>query len=349
MDWSIRDKMKTITLGNTGITVPQNAFGALPIQRVDLDTAVHLLRRAYEGGMRFFDTARAYSDSEEKMGAAFDGMRDKVYIASKTMADTPEKFRQDLETSLHNLRTDYLDLYQFHCVKQCYRPGDGTGMYEAMMEAKEQGKIRHIGITAHKIGVAEDIVESGLYETLQFPFSYLATERDIRLVQACEKAGMGFIAMKGLSGGLLTNSDACMAFLSQYPVLPIWGIQRESELDEWLGYFEHEIPMTPELEAYIEKDREELLGDFCRGCGYCTPCTVGIQINNCARMSQLIRRSPSAQYLGEEWQGLMLRIEECVDCGICKTRCPYELDIPTLLRKNLEDYKSILNGEVVLD
>lgn len=341
--------MKTITLGNTGITVPQNAFGALPIQRVDLDTAVHLLRRAYEGGMRFFDTARAYSDSEEKMGTAFDGMRDKVYIASKTMADTPEKFRQDLETSLHNLRTDYLDLYQFHCVKQCYRPGDGTGMYEAMMEAKEQGKIRHIGITAHKIGVAEDIVESGLYETLQFPFSYLATERDIRLVQACEKDGMGFIAMKGLSGGLLTNSDACMAFLSQYPVLPIWGIQRESELDEWLGYFEHEIPMTPELEAYIEKDREELLGDFCRGCGYCTPCTVGIQINNCARMSQLIRRSPSAQYLGEEWQGLMLRIEECVDCGICKTRCPYELDIPTLLRKNLEDYKSILNGEVVLD
>jgi len=341
--------MKTITLGNTGITVPQNAFGALPIQRVEKDYAVMLLRKAYEGGMRFFDTARAYSDSEEKMGAAFDGMRKKVYIASKTMADTPEKFRQDLETSLHNLRTDYLDLYQFHCVKQCYRPGDGTGMYEAMMEAKEQGKIRHIGITAHKIGVAEDIVESGLYETLQFPFSYLATERDIRLVQACEKAGMGFIAMKGLSGGLLTNSDACMAFLSQYPVLPIWGIQRESELDEWLGYFEHEIPMTPELEAYIEKDREELLGDFCRGCGYCTPCTVGIQINNCARMSQLIRRSPSAQYLGEEWQGLMLRIEECVDCGICKTRCPYELDIPTLLRKNLEDYKSILNGEVVLD
>lgn len=341
--------MKTITLGNTGITVPQNAFGALPIQRVEKDYAVMLLRKAYEGGMRFFDTARAYSDSEEKMGAAFDGMRDKVYIASKTMADTPEKFRQDLETSLHNLRTDYLDLYQFHCVKQCYRPGDGTGMYEAMMEAKEQGKIRHIGITAHKIGVAEDIVESGLYETLQFPFSYLATERDIQLVQACEKAGMGFIAMKGLSGGLLTNSDACMAFLSQYPVLPIWGIQRESELDEWLGYFEHEIPMTPELEAYIEKDREELLGDFCRGCGYCTPCTVGIQINNCARMSQLIRRSPSAQYLGEEWQGLMLRIEECVDCGICKTRCPYELDIPTLLRKNLEDYKSILNGEVVLD
>lgn len=341
--------MKTITLGNTGITVPQNAFGALPIQRVEKDYAVMLLRKAYEGGMRFFDTARAYSDSEEKMGTAFDGMREKVYIASKTMADIPEKFRQDLETSLHNLRTDYLDLYQFHCVKQCYRPGDGTGMYEAMMEAKEQGKIRHIGITAHKIGVAEDIVESGLYETLQFPFSYLATERDIRLVQACEKAGMGFIAMKGLSGGLLTNSDACMAFLSQYPVLPIWGVQREQELTEWLSFFDRDVAMTEEIREYIAKDREELLGDFCRGCGYCAPCTVGIQINNCARMSQLIRRSPSAQYLGEEWQGLMMKIEQCVDCGICKTRCPYELDIPTLLRKNLEDYKSILNGEAALD
>ena len=349
MDWRIRDKMKTITLGNTGITVPQNAFGALPIQRVDQDTAVHLLRRAYEGGMRFFDTARAYSDSEEKMGAAFDGMRDKVYIASKTMADTPEKFWKDLETSLRNLRTDYLDIYQYHCVKQCYKPNDGTGMYEAMLEAKEQGKIRHIGITAHKIGVAEDIVESGLYETLQFPFSYLATERDIRLVESCHKAGMGFIAMKGLSGGLLTNSEACMAFMLEYPVLPIWGVQREQELAEWLSFFDRDVVMTEEIREYIAKDREELLGDFCRGCGYCAPCTVGIQINNCARMSQLIRRSPSEQYLGEEWQSLMMKIEQCVDCGICKTRCPYELDIPTLLRKNLEDYKEILSGRTALN
>lgn len=341
--------MKTITLGNTGITVPQNAFGALPIQRVDSDTAVHLLHRAYEGGMRFFDTARAYSDSEEKMGAAFDGMRDKVYIASKTMADTPEKFWKDLETTLRNLRTDYLDIYQYHCVKQCYKPNDGTGMYEAMLEAKAQGKIRHIGITAHKIGVAEDIVESGLYETLQFPFSYLATERDIRLVESCHKAGMGFIAMKGLSGGLLTNSEACMAFMLEYPVLPIWGVQREQELTEWLSFFDRDVVMTEEIRQYIAKDREELLGDFCRGCGYCAPCTVGIQINNCARMSQLIRRSPSEQYLGEEWQDLMMKIEQCVDCGICKTRCPYELDIPTLLRKNLEDYKEILSGRTALN
>lgn len=340
--------MKQITLGKTGITVPQNAFGALPIQRVSMETAVYLLREAYAGGMRFFDTARAYSDSEVKLGEAFGtvpGMREKLYISSKTQAKTPEKFWEELSTTLTNLKTDYLDIYQLHCVPQCYRPGDGTGMYEAMVEAKERGLIRHIGITAHLISVAEEIVESGLYETLQFPFSYLADEREIRLVENCAKADMGFIAMKGLCGGLLTNSEACMAYLSQYPVLPIWGIQRESELREWLSFFDHEAVMTDEIRALIEADRKSLMGDFCRGCGYCMPCAVGIQINNCARMSQLIRRAPSEDFLSEAWQKNMMKIEECIDCGACRKRCPYGLDTPALLRKNLADYKDILAGK----
>lgn len=337
--------MKMITLGKTGITVPQNAFGALPIQRVSQETAVHLLRTAYEGGMRFFDTARAYTDSETKVGAAFEGMRDKVYIASKTMAKTPEDFWKDLETSLRELRTDYLDLYQFHCVKQCYRPGDGTGMYEAMLEAKAQGKIRHIGITAHLIAVAEEIVASGLYETLQFPFSYLSAERDRALVRACQAAGMGFIAMKGLAGGLLTNAEACMAFMQQYEALPIWGVQREEELAQWLAFFEREPELSPELEAFIEADRKSLAGEFCRGCGYCMPCTVGITINQCARISQMLRRAPSAAWLNEHWQAEMAKIDDCVDCGLCMSRCPYGLEIPRLLRKNLADYREILAGK----
>ena len=340
--------MRNITLGKTGITVPQNAFGALPIQRVTLGTAVYLLRAAYEGGMRFFDTARAYSDSEEKVGVAFEGMRDKIVLASKTQAKNADDLWKDLETSLRLLKTDHLDLYQLHCVPQCFKPGDGTGLYEAMVEAKAQGMIRHIGITAHKIGVAEEIVASGLYETLQFPFSYLATDRDIALVKSCEEAGMGFIAMKGLSGGLLTNAEACMAFMSQYPALPIWGVQRPEELKEWLKFFDEDVCMTPEIAAFIEEDRKQLLGDFCRGCGYCMPCTVGIQINQCARMSQMVRRAPSADWLNDYWQAEMAKIEECVDCGICKTRCPYELDTPNLLRKNLADYKAILAGEVTV-
>lgn len=336
--------MKQITLGRTGITVPQNAFGALPIQRVSQEEAVRLLRMAYEGGMRFFDTARAYSDSETKVGAAFDGMREKVFIASKTQAKTPEDFWKDLETSLRELRTDYLDLYQFHCVKQCWRPGDGTGMYECMLEAKAQGKIRHIGVTAHLVGVAEELIASGLYETLQFPLSYLSSERDQALVRACEEADMGFIAMKGLAGGLLNNAEACMAFMLQRKALPIWGVQRESELRQWLSFFEREPELTPELEALIEADRKSLAGEFCRGCGYCMPCTVGITINQCARMSQMVRRAPSAAWLNEHWQAEMAKIDDCVECGLCMSRCPYGLEIPTLLRKNLADYRSILDG-----
>lgn len=338
--------MRNITLGKTGITTPQNAFGALPIQRVSQDQAIKLLRAAKDGGMTFFDTARAYSDSEEKIGAAFEGVRDQIYIASKTQAKTPEQFWKDLDTTLSNLRTDYLDLYQFHCASRCFAPGDGTGMYEAMLEAKKQGKIRHIGITAHLIAVAEDIVVSGLYETLQFPFSYLASDREIELVRSCEKAGMGFIAMKGLAGGLLTNSRACMAFMSRFEALPIWGIQREEELEQWLSFFNDEVTLDEDTSAFIEEDKKALQGDFCRGCGYCMPCTAGIQINQCARMSQLIRRAPSENFKGEFWQKEMAKIEDCVDCGLCKTKCPYGLDTPNLLRKNLTDYKNIISGAV---
>lgn len=339
--------MRQITLGKTGITVPQNAFGALPIQRVDKETAVKLLRRAYEGGMRFFDTARAYSDSEEKVGEAFEGMRDKVYIATKTGAKTPEEFWEHLETSLKNLRTDYVDLYQFHCADQCYRPGDGTGMYECMEEAKRQGKIRHIGITAHKLYIAEEIVRSGLYETLQYPFSYLSSKREEELVENCRKADMGFIAMKGLAGGLINRSDAVMAFMSRFEqVLPIWGIQRETELEEWLGYMKDTPALTEETAAFIEKEKQELTGDFCRGCGYCMPCPAGIMINQCARMSLMLRRAPSSAWLTPEMQAEMKKIEGCLECRQCVEKCPYELNTPELLKKNYEDYKKVLSGEV---
>lgn len=339
--------MNTVTLGRTGISVAQNQFGALPIQRISKDEAVALVHRAYDGGMRFFDTARAYSDSEEKLGVAFEGMRDKVYIASKTMAKTPREFWKQLDTSLANLHTDYLDIYQFHCVDQVWAPGDGSGMYECMLQAKEQGKIRHIGVTAHKLEVAFDLVNSGLYETLQYPFSYLASEREHELVALCKQKDVGFLAMKGLAGGLITRSDAAMAYIAQFDnVLPIWGIQRESELDEWLSYFKDTPQMTPELQAFVVKEREQLAGNFCRGCGYCLPCTADIMINQCARMSLMLRRAPSKAWLTPQMQAEMAKVRDCTECGVCMTRCPYGLDIPNLLKRNYEDYQRVLAGEV---
>ena len=338
--------MAEVTLGRTMITVNKNGFGALPVQRVSVEEAGRLLNKAFDHGSTFFDTARAYRDSEEKLGLAFEGIRDKIFIATKTAADTAEEFRRDLEESLRLLKTDYIDLYQFHNPAVCPKPGDGSGLYEAMLEARENGKIRHIGITNHRLSVAAEAVASGLYETLQFPFSYLASEKELELVEACRKADMGFIAMKALSGGLITNSAAAYAYLAKFDhVLPIWGIQRENELDEFLSYIGNPPVMTAELEAVIEHDRKELLGEFCRGCGYCMPCPAEIEINTCARMSLLIRRSPSAGHLTEASQNMMMKIKDCLHCGQCSSKCPYGLDTPSLLERNLKDYEEILGGK----
>ncbi|MCQ5386802.1 aldo/keto reductase [Hungatella hathewayi] len=338
--------MADVTLGKTKITVNKNGFGALPVQRVSAEEAGTLLKKAFNHGITFFDTARAYSDSEEKLGLAFEGIREKIYIATKTAADTAEGFRRDLEESLRLLKTDYIDLYQFHNPAVCPKPGDGSGLYEAMLEARERGTVRHIGITNHRLHVAAEAVESGLYETLQFPFSYLASEKELELVEACKAADMGFIAMKALSGGLITNSAAAYAYLAKFDnVLPIWGIQREHELDEFLSYIDNPPVMTEELEAVIEHDRKELLGEFCRGCGYCMPCPAEIEINTCARMSLLIRRSPSAGHLTEASQNMMMKIKDCLHCGQCSSKCPYGLDTPSLLERNLKDYEEILGGK----
>ena len=340
--------MKNITLGRTGITVPQNGFGALPIQRITTEEAVKILRKAYSGGMRFFDTARAYSDSEEKLGAAFgDGYIDRksVIIATKTPAKTPEDFWKDLETSLTKLKTDHIDIYQFHMMGECWKPGDANGMYECMIKAREQGKIRFIGGTAHKLGVAKEIAECGFYDTLQYPISYLADEKEIELIKICNKNDVGVIGMKGLAGGLITNSKAAMAYASQFEgFIPIWGIQKESELDEWLSFMDETPDPCDEILEFIQKEQDELKGEFCRGCGYCMPCTMGIQINQCNRMSLMLRRAPSKTWLSEYWQAEMDKINTCIECGACLPKCPYGLEIPSLLRKNLEDYKEVLAG-----
>ena len=334
--------MTKVRLGKTEIITNKNGFGALPIQRIPYEEAEALIYEAYDNGMTFYDTARFYTDSEEKLGCAIAkrGIRDKVYIASKTMCITTEEFWSQLAQSLSDLQTDYLDLYQFHNPAFCPKPGDGTGLYEAMLEAKAQGKVRHIGITNHRLAVAHEAIDSGLYETLQFPFCYLASEQDAALVEKCKQADMGFIAMKAMSGGLITRADAAYAFCAQYDhVLPIWGVQKMEELQEFIACEKNPPAMDEEMQNFIQKEREELSSEFCRGCGYCMPCPVGIKINDCARMSLMIRRAPTSVYMDEAHQADMELIDECLHCGQCREKCPYGLDTPALLAKNLADYR----------
>lgn len=336
--------MATIRLGNTGIIANKNGFGALPIQRISKAEARELLIKAYNHGFNFYDTARFYTDSEEKIGYAFSDIRNRVYIASKTMAANVKDFWEQLHISLDMLKTDYIDVFQFHNPSFCPKPGDGTGLYEAMLEAKEKGMIRHIGITNHRIKIAIEAAESNLYETIQFPFSYLATEEEIELVKKCQKNQIGFIAMKALSGGLISHSAAAYAYLAQFDhVLPIWGIQREKELDEFISYIEQPPVLDNKLLKVIEQDRRELRQEFCRGCGYCLPCPVNIDIPSSARMSLMIRRAPTSIYLNEDWVKIMKRVEDCIHCNHCKNHCPYGLDTPQLLEENWKDYQKFIS------
>lgn len=331
--------MDKVRLGRTELLVTKTSFGALPMQRISKADAVKLVRRAYEAGINYFDTANAYTDSEEKLGEAFAGIRQNVIISTKSMGGDKKTVLGHIEQSLRMLKTDYIDLFQFHNPEKLPDINDPDGPFAAALEMKQKGHIRHIGITNHRLHVAQEAIASGNFETLQFPFCYLATDKELGLVEACKKADMGFIAMKGLSGGLLNNAEACYAFMKQHPsVVPIWGIQREPELDQWLELTERDPDMTPELQAVIEADRKELSGSFCRSCGYCLPCAAGIDIPQSARMYALLRRMPYQPYMTDEWHEKMHRIENCVHCGACKSRCPYGLDTPNLLVEMLKDY-----------
>ena len=335
--------MQRIKLGSTGIEIEKNGFGALPIQRVTRDEAAHLLRKAYDGGMNYFDTARAYTDSEEKLGYAFDGMRERVIIATKSGAKNARDLRADVETSLRNLRTDYIDVYQFHNPPFCPRPGGADGLYDEALKLKAEGKIRHISITNHRLAVAREAVESGLYATLQFPFSYLSGEQEQMLIDGCRAAGMGVSAMKGMAGGLIRDGYAAAAFMETQPdVVPIWGMQHEWELDQFLDCVKNGAVLTDERKATIERDRQELTGAFCRGCGYCMPCPQGIQINQCARMVLMARRAGERDWKTDYWQNEMKKIENCVHCNACASKCPYGLDTPRLLEENYHAYWKIL-------
>jgi predicted aldo/keto reductase-like oxidoreductase len=316
------------------------AFGVLPLQRVEMNEAVRILRKAYDNGINYYDTARAYTDSEEKIGRALSDVRNNIIIATKTQARKKETLEKHLETSLKTLKTDYIDIYQLHNPEKLPDREDPESLYTALLKAKEKGLIRFIGITNHRRPVALEAVQSSMFDTIQFPLSLLANDDDLKLVEACKKIDLGFIAMKALSGGLITNIPAAVAFLNQYEnIVPIWGIQRETELDQFVELEKNPPRLDEEMQKQIEKDRTELGGNFCRGCGYCMPCPAEIPINTAARLSLLLMRSPYQRFLEDDWRDLMMRIENCTECGNCKEQCPYNLDTPELLKQNLAFYK----------
>ena len=332
--------MRKIRLGKTELMVTSTAMGCLPVQRCDEDYAVRLLRTAYEGGINYFDTANAYTDSEKKIGLALSDVRDKIIISTKSAARDKAGVLAHIENSLRMMNTDYIDLFQFHQVTEVPDPNDPNGAYAGALEAKEKGWIRHIGVTSHRVNIAENCIASGLFETLQFPFSYISSERDLALAQKCKEADMGYIAMKGLAGGMLNNARACHAFMKSYDnVVPIWGIQKLEELAQWLVLAEEDPDLDEELSAFIRQERQELSGSFCRSCGYCMPCPAGIEIFNCARMNMLLRRSPWQKYMTDTWREKMEKINDCIGCRSCSSRCPYQLDTPNLLKFMLKDYR----------
>lgn len=334
--------MDKIKLGNTGLEATSISFGALPVQRCNMDDGIRLLRSAYDSGIRFFDTARAYSDSEEKIGKALSDVRHDIVITSKSMASNGADYMKHLESSLRMLKTDYIDVYQFHNRQFTIEPGGADGLYDAALKAKQQGKIRFIGLTQHTLKLADEAIDSGNFDTLQFPFSYLASDEEMQMVEKCLAHGMGFIAMKALCGGLLNNARVIHAFMRAHPgVVPIYGIQKQNELNEFLEADRDGVTLNDEYMEIIKKDRKELVGSFCRSCGYCMPCPVGIPLNNASRLIQLLTRSPIDPYMTPEFKAQIEKIEDCIHCGVCATRCPYHLKPYELIPESLKFYRKL--------
>ncbi|MPQ30291.1 aldo/keto reductase [Clostridium estertheticum] len=331
--------MDKIKLGRTNLMVTRSGFGALPVQRVSFDEAKNILRKAYDNGINFFDTARAYSDSEEKIGYSLSDVRENIIIATKTHANDRKTLLEHLQTSLKNLKTDYIDIYQLHNPDVLPDPKDPESLYAGLLEAKKKGLIRFIGITNHKLKNAMEAAASGLYDTIQFPLCSLSSDDDLLLIKECKKRNVGLIAMKALSGGLITDASSAFAFLRQFDnVVPIWGIQRETELDEFITLEKNPPLLDDIMWSIINKDRSELSGDFCRGCGYCLPCPAGIEIPTSARISLLLKRAPYQGFLDDSFKEKMELINNCINCGHCKNHCPYKLDTPNLLKRELKNY-----------
>jgi predicted aldo/keto reductase-like oxidoreductase len=333
--------MDTIRLGRTGMKVSRLGFGSIPIQRVSEDDAVAVVRRCLEVGVNFVDTANGYSTSEERIGKATSGRRSSVYLATKSHARTRNEIEKHLKLSLERLRVDYLDLYQFHTVndfKSLDLVLDPNGPMAVVQEARRAGVVKHIGITSHQIDVAKKAVQSERFETIMFPFNFVTCEAADELLPLTREHDVGFIAMKPLAGGMVDNATIALKYLLQFPdVLPIFGIEKISEIEEIVKVLEGSWQMTDAEQQEMKRIKEELGPKFCHRCDYCQPCPQGIPISTVMYLKSLFKRLPPGRSIQMAAAG-MEKAATCTECGECETRCPYHLPIREMLAELSEWY-----------
>ena len=327
--------MEYTNLGNTGLKVSRLGFGGIPIQRITQEEATALIRKLPEYGINYIDTARGYTVSEEYLGIAMEGIRDKFVLATKSMARTREAMEKDIETSLKNLRTDHIDLYQVHNAPPAQMNiviGEG-GALEALLEAKAAGKIGHIGITAHEIGTFEMGLEMDWVETIMFPYNFVELQA-ADLIRKCAEKGKGFICMKPLAGGAIENAPLAMRFIASNKdiTVNIPGMANEDELKQNVAAACDPAPLSEDDLREVQNIRDTLGNQFCRRCNYCQPCTMGINISFCFTINGYLTRYGLKDWAIGRYKGMAVEPNACIECGMCESRCPYHLPIIEMLK-----------------
>ncbi len=333
--------MEYVELGKTGLKVSRMGFGGIPIQRIDAEGTKDLMQRLLDAGVNYIDTARGYTVSEEYLGYALEGIRDKFVLATKSMARTKEAMAKDIAVSLKNLRTDYIDLYQVHNatpddLAKVMAPG---GALEALQEAKAAGKIGHIGLTAHSLKTFELAVDLDWVETFMFPYNIVETQGK-ELIAKCAAAGKAFIDMKPLAGGAIEDATLALRFICADPnvTVVIPGMADPRELEQNLAAVNDIAPLSQEEMEQMEAVRKTLGTQFCRRCNYCQPCTQGISISSCFLFEGYLSRYGLADWAKDRYAALPVKASACVDCGLCETRCPYNLPIREMLKKVAKNF-----------
>lgn len=323
-------------LGKTGLKISRLGFGGIPIQRIDAQSAAPVIRYLREVGVNYIDTARGYTVSEAYIGEALEGIRQDFILATKSTARTKEAMAADIDISLKNLRTDYIDLYQIHNpnaadFETVQAPG---GALEALLEAKAAGKIGHIGITLHFAELFEKAVELDWVETIMFPYNIVETQGEA-LIRKCAEKNIGFIAMKPLAGGAIDDATLALRFLASEPAVSVVipGMAAKEEVNQNCAAVSDTAPLTPEEQDKIRVMRDSLGTQFCRRCNYCAPCSVGIPISAVFLLEGYYSRYNLPEWATVRYQGLEKKASDCIDCGLCETRCPYNLPIRQMLQK----------------